>query len=87
MEYDELIGKWSSRPPGTESAERVESVLTHYFGDAAVNRGVGSSHQYRIKDVRLAGLPGFGLGGHLVIPVSGGQRVKKVYLRRIALAV
>jgi len=87
MDYDKLIGRWSSRPPGTESADRVEALLIHYFGGAALNRGAGSSHQYQIKDARLAGVPGFGIGGHLVIPVSGGQRVKKVYLRRIALAV
>ena len=87
MDYDDLIEKWRSAAPGDESASHVEVVLRHYFGADSVKKAVRSSHQFRIKDARLTDLPGFGIGGHLTIPISGGQRVKKVYLKRIALAI
>lgn len=32
-------------------------------------------------------MPQFGIGGHLSIPVSHGNRVKKIYLKRIAQAI
>jgi hypothetical protein len=35
----------------------------------------------------LASLPGFGIGGYLSIPVSGGNCVKGYYLKRIAQAI
>ncbi|MCL5105533.1 MAG: hypothetical protein M1133_15670 [Armatimonadetes bacterium] len=87
MDYDALIDKWLVSAPPTESSERVEAVLVHFFGESSIKRGAGSSHQFRIKDSRLADLPGFGIGGHLTIPVSGGQKVKRPYLKRIAQAV
>ncbi len=83
----ENASKWLDATPADESAGVVERLLKHHFGSDAVKRSAGGSHQFRIKHPALADLPGFGLGGYLSIPISGGQRVKGYYLRRIAQAI
>lgn len=87
MKYELLIEKWLSNPPANESSDVVESVLVHYFGVECLKSKAGSSHQYRIKDLRLADLTQFAPFGYLSVPISGGQKVKKVYLKQIAQAV
>lgn len=87
MGDEDLIEKWYSNTPGDESADTVERLLVKYFGRSSVSRKRGGSHQLRIKHQGLADLPGFGIGGHLSIPIKGGSRVKKLYLKRIAQAI
>ena len=80
------IEKWLNATPSDESADVVERALVTYFGSESVKKTSGS-HQFRIKHPALADLPGFGIGGYLSIPVTGGKRVKGYYLKRIAQAV
>ena len=87
MEYNELIDKWLIATPATESADLVKKLLVHYFGEECVKSKAASSHQLRIKDTRLANLPAFAPFGYLSVPISGGQRVKKPYLKLIASAI
>ncbi len=87
MKYDKLIERWLTAPPSYESKDTVEKVLVHYFGEDCLKSKAASSHQYKVKDSRLAGLPPFAPYGYLSVPVCGGQRVVKVYLRQIAQAV
>ena len=87
MKYSELVNRWFSAAPGYESADVVERVLEHYFGPESVKNNAGGSHQFRVKHRLLEDLPGFGIGGYLSIPISGGKRVKGYYLKRIAQAI
>ena len=81
-----LIEKWLAGTPD-EAEEVVRGFLVRAFGEDAVCRGTGDSHQLRVKHPALADLPGYGPFGHLSVPVDKGQRVKGYYLRRIAQAV
>jgi len=85
MDQDKLVESWL-RSNSDDSAKRVEAVLVRHFGRAAV-RYNANSHQFRVKYPALDGLPGFGIGGYLSVPVDHGQRVKNYYLRRIAQAI
>lgn len=86
MNHKLLIEKWLSATPADESVDTVKVVLTRVFGNDAICKGTGDSHQLRIKHPALKEMPGFGPFGHLSIPVSKGQRVKGYYLKRIAQA-
>ena len=81
------IEKWLNNTPDHEAVELVKGVLVRTFGEDALCRDTGDSHQLRVKHPALAQLPGFGPFGHLSIPVSKGQWVKGYYLRRIAQAI
>lgn len=87
MKDNDLIEKWLTRTPAYEAADVVKGLLVRAFGDDAICRGTGDSHQLRIKHPVLADLPGFGPFGHLSIPVDKGRRVKGFYLKRIAQAI
>lgn len=73
-----LIDKWLSNTPPDDSVETVERILIKFFGAVRTKRS-GGSHQYRVKHPLLEGLPGFGVGGHLSIPVKNGKKVKGYY--------
>jgi anaerobic ribonucleoside-triphosphate reductase len=87
MRDEELIDKWLNNTPAEDSVEKVERILIKYFGADSVNKRSGGSHQYRVKHPSLQGLPGFGIAGHLSVPVKNGTKVKGFYLKRIAQAV
>lgn len=87
MKDEHLIEKWLMSTPGDEAVDVVKGVLAHHFGEDAIRRKTGDSHQLRIKHPALANMPGFGSFGYLSIPVSKGQKVKGYYLRRIAQAI
>ena len=86
MNNEGMIDRWLNATPADEPAHVVEQLLVAYFGRESVKKNA-SSHQYRIKHSALADLPGFGIGGYLSIPVTGGKRVKGYYLKRIAQAI
>ena len=87
MKDAELIDKWLRNTPDYEAVEVVRGVLARAFGKDAIRKKTGDSHQIRVKRPALAGLPGFGIFGHLSVPVENGQRVKGYYLKRIAQAI
>ena len=87
MRDDLLIQKWLSDTPAYESVRVVRGVLVRAFGEDAICKRSGDSHQFRVKHHVLAGLPGFGPFGYVSIPVANGQRVKGYYLRQIAIAI
>jgi len=86
MKDNRMIDSWLNSTPADAPADEVERVLVAFFGRDSVKKASGS-HQYRIKHPALADLPGFGIGGYLSIPISGGKRVKGYYLKRIAQAI
>ena len=75
---------WLKNAPTESPIDHVIAILERYFPDGIVTKG--GSH-ITVKDKRLAGIKEFGPLGHLVIPVKGGQRVKREYLKKIAGAV
>jgi hypothetical protein len=87
MKKESVISQWLNQTPDYASLKTVETVLHRVFGEDAICKKTGDSHQLRIKHPALAELPGFEPFGFLSIPVSKGQRVKGYYLRRIAQAV
>ncbi|MCX6343759.1 MAG: hypothetical protein NT018_01635 [Armatimonadetes bacterium] len=86
MGDEELVEKWLRGTPD-DAADKVKRVLIKYFGDNFEDKHSGGSHQYRVKHPALANLSGFGIGGHLSIPVKNGTKVKGCYLKRIAQAI
>ena len=68
------------------TVETVEATLKHYFGANFAKASGAGSHQFRVSHPALFGHPHF-VGGTLSVPVSGGQIVKAIYLKRIAEAV
>lgn len=87
MGDEELIDKWLNNTPAEDSADKVERILVKIFGADSVKKRSGGSHQYRVKHPSLDNLPGFGIGGHLSVPVKNGTKVKGCYLKRIAQAI
>jgi len=87
MKDADLIEKWLTRTPDYEAVDVVRGVLVRHFGEDAICRGAGGSHQLRLKHPALANMPGFGPYGDLRIPVKKGQRVKGYYLKHIAQGI
>jgi len=64
------------------------SVCNHFFQHASYGgSGTKGSHNIKIEDEGLADFPGSHPRGEMTIPITGGQRVKKYYLKRIIEAV
>jgi hypothetical protein len=80
---EKKVQKWLHNPPTDEPVERVEAVLKHFFG--TVRKGA-TSHIV-VQDTRLEGMDDIGPDNDFSVPIRGGQKVKKQYLRRIAEAV
>lgn len=70
--------KWSEGNSVVETS-KVEPLLRRIFGSRLSVRK-GSSHQFLIDVHELASDPRFRFG-HLMIPVSGGKKIKAPYLR------
>jgi len=83
---DKRLEKWRTKPPKEAPVHEVEAVVDYYFPDSRV-KGVRGSHSIKIRDRRLVNRGEFGRFGQLEIPVSGGQKVKGVYLEKLAIAV
>jgi len=87
MKDADIVERWLNRTPSREPVRVVRGVLIRRFGEDALCKGTGDSHQLRVKHSGLARMPGFGLFGLLSIPIHKGQWVKGYYLKRIAQAI
>jgi hypothetical protein len=66
----------------------LNSILDHYFPNQWTFGETGGSHNYRIKHPRFKEHPEFyGPEGVLIIPTTGGKRIKFFYLRMLCKAV
>ena len=81
-----MLADWVNKPQPSVTVDSVEAMLLHYFGDNFKQATGAGSHQLRVFHPALFGHPHF-VGGTLSVPVSGGQTVKAIYLKRIAEAV
>ncbi len=80
------IQSWLENPPTDAPVDEVEAVVKYYFPQSRLPNRRGS-HNIVIEDDRLKGFGDFGPLGQLQIPVKGGQKVKGVYLQKLAEAI
>lgn len=78
---DKKIGRWLENPPTDAPRDEVVAVVRRFF---AGRYEFKTGSHIVIRDDRLIGVPNYGPNGDFSIPVSGGQKVKGVYLRRLA---
>lgn len=83
--HEKRYKDWKDNTPTLVRKEDVGSLLEEYFGNS-FTQAQGGSHQYRINHEALKEHPHME-GGMLSIPVSGGQSVKKIYIKRIITAI
>lgn len=79
---EKKLQKWRNSRQDVPKEELI-SVLNYYFPDMWTYGGKTGSHIYKISHPKLKGLLEYGLDGEFVIPVSGGQRVKHFYLKKL----
>jgi len=65
--------------------EEIEPILDKYFS-GWIKKG-GSSHEYKLHHKKLIDIPPYGPGGHLTIPVTGGQSIKYIYIKNLLKAI
>ena len=82
---DKILADWISQREPNVTVETVEAILKHYFGSSFTKAAGAGSHQFRVSHPALFGHP-HSVGGALSVPVTGGQTVKAIYLKRIAEA-
>lgn len=67
--------------------EKLESVLNHYFSGCWWQSGKSGSHIFKISHPVISQMAGSNSYGDLTIPVSGGQKVKPIYLKKLVKAI
>ncbi len=82
---DKILAAWKNQPQPSATVETVEAILRHYFS-SGFSVAEGGSHQLRVSHPALFRHPHF-IGGTLSVPVTGGQSVKPLYLKRIVEAI
>jgi hypothetical protein len=80
-QIDKLLTKWAYNTPREETKEKVISVLDRFF--VGLYECKTGSH-IRVYHPDLKGQPGFGPAGEFTVVISGGQRVKGLYVKRLA---
>ncbi len=81
---DKILSSWEHKPPTDTSVEQVLGVLDYYFSKQYEFKG---SHIV-IQHPRLKEYPkDYGPAGNFVVVVKGGQRVKGVYLKKLASTI
>jgi hypothetical protein len=65
----------------------VESVLNHYFPGCWSQSEKSGSHIFKISHPVIAQMADSNPYGDLTIPVSGGQKVKPIYLKKLVKAI
>ena len=79
-----ILEQWKLHTPKDEVKDTVIAVIEYYFS-GKYNQS-GTSH-IMIKDKRLQEHGVTDIAGVLTIPISGGQKVKGVYLKKLVKAI
>ncbi|MGA3287142.1 MAG: hypothetical protein ABSD46_06930 [Bacteroidota bacterium] len=77
------LEKWKYNTPVDAPIDSVKAIIDYYFGEFEQN---ATSHMV-IKDEDLKKNGITEIAGFFVIPVSGGQKVKGRYLKRLVEAI
>jgi hypothetical protein len=78
---EKKISRWLENPPTDAPKDEVIAVVQRFFAGRFEFKA--GSHIV-VRDERLRGYPNYGPDGDFTIPVRGGQKVKGVYLKRLA---
>lgn len=81
---DKLLDKWLNNTPTDAPVNSVIAMIDRFFPDQWEQKG--SSHII-VWDKKLIGVPEYGPKGDFAIPVKGGQKVKKFYLKRLSSTI
>ncbi len=81
---DKRLQSWLDGPPQDAPVNQVEALLDRYFHGRYEKK---SGSHITVSHEKLLGHDGFGPLGDFVVPVKSGKRVKRRYLRIIAIAV
>lgn len=79
---DKKIEKWLNNTPTEDRIEAVEAALERHLPGQYEKK---SGSHIIVKHEILKGLDEFGPLGELSIPVKSGQKVKGVYLKKLAV--
>ncbi|MBU0712650.1 hypothetical protein KKA87_12150 [bacterium] len=83
---EKRVEKWrTGKQPVPKDS--LESILNHYFSGYWSQSGKGGSHIFKISHPVIAQMVDSNSDGDLTIPVSGGQKVKPFYLKKIVRAI
>ncbi len=84
-DLDKRLTKWKVSKQSVPVSD-FEPILNKYFSGWDYKKR-GGSHLYKIHHPKLIGLPGFGPGGNLTIPVYGGKHIKIYYIKELIKAI
>lgn len=68
------------------TCEKVEPVIRKYFPNYNLNTK-GTSHKYMMSHPTLRGVQGYGEIGGLTIPITKGQKIKPIYIKKLIAAI
>jgi hypothetical protein len=78
------LENWKYRTPKEEVRDTVIAIIDYYFSGKYTQ---SSSSHIMIKDKRLQEHGVTDIVGVLTVPISGGQKVKGFYLKRLVRAI
>lgn len=81
---EKRLKKWLEKPPTEAPVKEVVAMLDRYF-PGQYQKKPGS--HIVVRHEKLKGQREYGPDGDFDIPVKNGQRVKGVYLRKLARAI
>jgi hypothetical protein len=77
---DKILDKWLNNTPTDEPTEKVLAIIERFFSGQYSQSG--GSHIV-IQNDKLKGIPNYGPEGDFTVCVTGGQKVKGRYLKRL----
>lgn len=83
---EKKLKKWEENPPKEAPIDEVNAIIEYHFPGILDNKKRGS-HSVRIKNKALIGKQNFGPDGGFDVPIKGGQKVKGIYLQKLAIAI
>lgn len=78
---NKTLTKWSINTPTDAPIDKVIALIKRFFKDQY--ELISGSHIV-IRNDNLIGRPDYGPDGDFTVPVSGGQKVKGYYLKKLA---
>jgi len=81
---DKLIDKWIYNTPKDAPKDQVISVIKRFFQDQYEQK---TGSHIIIQDDRLIGINDYGPNGDFSVAISGGQKVKGWYLKKLASTI
>ena len=81
---DKILDKWINNTPTDEPLGRVKAIIDRFFSG---QYSESSGSHIVIQDDMLKGFYDYGPEGDFTVVVTGGQKVKGRYLKRLSLTI